>query len=184
MKLEYSTDRIKIRPLKISDADDMYQHIRFREISRWTKNIPYPYPRNGAEKFIQKKQREFASGKSYNFGIILNETDKLIGSIGLGDIKPIEKKTFIGYWLSKDFWGRGIMTEAVNLVLDFGFNQLKLHKISAGIFSVNTGSKRVLEKCGFKREGLLRDERFKRGSWHDEFRYGILKTEFKSRDTF
>ena len=70
------------------------------------------------------------------------------------------------------------MTEAVRLILKFGFGNLKLHRIYAKLFKENTGSVRVLEKCGFKLEGRMREERYRYGKWHDALKYGILESEF------
>ena len=62
----------------------------------------------------------------------------------------------IDYWLGKNYWRRGLATEAMRLVLKFGFKKLKLHRIHAHTFEKNIASRKVLEKCGFKIEGIMR----------------------------
>ena len=71
------------------------------------------------------------------------------------------------------------MTEAVKLVLKFAFEKLKLHRIYANLFEENVASRRVLEKAGFKLEGIMRECRYKYNRWHNELKFGILKKEYE-----
>lgn len=179
MKLEFTNKAIKIRKLKFSDADDLYEHIHEREISKWTIRIPYPYSLKDAIKFIRKSQYEVRKMKGYNFGIALKETDSVIGGIGLHCIDWKNSNAELGYWIGKKYWGKGLMTEAVRLILDFGFKELKLHKIYAHCFEENVASAKVLEKCGFILEGKAREERFRYDKWHNSLLYGILSSEYR-----
>ena len=77
----------------------------------------------------------------------------LAGGIGFDNIKK-EHKAEIGYWLGKEFWGQGIMTEAVMAATKFGIKKLKLKRIYAGVYSYNPASMKVLEKAGYKPEGI------------------------------
>ena len=81
----------------------------------------------------------------------------------------------IGYWLAKPFWGRGIMTAVVRTLCDYAFAEFGLVKISAHVFANNPASARVLEKCGFVREGLLRRHYHKDGQYFDGLALGLLK---------
>lgn len=181
LKLEFDGERIKIRKLRLSDAEEIYRHVKDKEVVRWTLRIPHPYPKDGAAKFIRKTHYNIKQKKGYAFGIILKETDTLIGIVGLSNLDWENKNATLGYWLAKGYWGKGLMTEAVNLILKFGFEKLKLHRIQSSLFEKNIASKKVLEKCGFRSEGVFRETRFRYGKWHDELRYGILKSEYKKR---
>ena len=178
MRLEFNGKSISIRPLRFSDAPDLYENVKDKEIVTWTVSIPHPYPKDGALKFIRKAGYNIRKRKSYTFGIVLKETGTVIGVVELMTFDWKNKNAEIGYWLGKKHWGEGLMTEAVRLILNFGFGNLRLHRIYARLFEENTGSARVLEKCGFNLEGRMREERYRYGKWHDAVRYGILESEF------
>ena len=109
-----------------------------------------------------------------NLAITIN--DEVIGGIGLEPRQDVYRKTAIlGYWLSEELWGRGIMPEAVKLVTTYAFTQLDFIRIQASVYSKNPASMRVLEKSGFVKEGIMRNAVIKNGLVMDEHLYAILK---------
>lgn len=176
MKLTLKSKRIILRPPKLSDAPILEKYINDRLVSRYLRSVGYPYPKGGMIKWIKRVQRRIKNKKGYNFIIVFDE--KPIGSVGLGEIDWQNKNAKLGYWLARKFWGQGIMTEAVKLILDFGFRKLKLHRIEADAFKENKKSQRVLEKSGFKIEGISRESIFKFGRYHNGLRYGILVSDY------
>jgi len=181
LKLELLSFRLLLRPLEIRDAKDIYKHVRFREISKWTSNIPYPYPKDGAKKFILDQKAKLKNGTDYTFGIVLREKNEVIGVVSIMDVRRNDKHAELGYWLSKDYWGKGIMTEAVELALEFAFIGLKLHKMKSNVFSPNTASIKVLKRQGFKEEGVARHETYKHRQWVDAHYFGLLREEWNRR---
>jgi len=143
-------------------------------------NIPWPYKRKDAIKFIRKTHYKIRKNSEYAFGIVLKEIDKVIGVIDIFNIDWKDKNAELGYWLGKKYWGKGLMTEAVKLMLKFAFEKLKLHRVYAGVFEENIASRRVLEKTGFKLEGIKRECRYRYNKWHNELIFGILKQEYES----
>ncbi len=180
MNLELDGDRIKLRRLKLSDAKDIYENIKDEEVIRWLLRIPHPYRLEDAIKFIRGTHYRIRKGKGYAFGILLKETDRVIGVVDIFNVDWESRNADIGYWLGKKYWNKGLMSEAIRLILRFAFEELKLHKISATIFEDNVASRRVLEKVGFKLEGKRREARLKFGKWHNELLYGILESEYRS----
>ncbi len=175
--------KVILRQLKKSDAVSIYHYAKDRAITKWTTHIPYPYPRGAALIFIRRSAQQIKAGKLVNYGITLKGTDEVIGLIGLNKIK-IDKemqRAEIGYWLGKPFWGSGIMSEAVKLMLDLAFHNLKLHRVYAGVFQSNPASLRVLKKVGFIQEGLMREVRFRYGKWHTVVGMSMLKREYERR---
>ena len=81
----------------------------------------------------------------------------------------------MGYWLAEDYWGRGIITEAVKRTIEYGFNTFDINRIYARPYSTNLASQRVLEKAGMKLEGRFEKALFKNGQFLDELIYSILK---------
>ncbi|HLD33813.1 MAG TPA: GNAT family N-acetyltransferase [Candidatus Nanoarchaeia archaeon] len=160
--------KIKLRKLKESDAEDMYTHVKEKEVSRWMLRIPHPYKLSDAKQFIQKVQER---KNEYTFGIVLQETNELVGVLTLRNIDNTHKNVELAYWLGKQFWNQGIMTEAIKQIVSFAKNKLKMHRIYATAFETNKASQRVLEKNGFVKEGLIRDKFFKDNKWHNAYLY-------------
>lgn len=120
------------------------------------------------------------ANREFSFGIYSKNSQKLIGHISLYAIKRLPySSAFIGYSVDKNYIGKGIATEAANLVLEFAFQTINIHRIEAYVSPKNEGSIRVLEKAGLQREGLLRELLFINGEWEDHFMYAILQNDFK-----
>ncbi|MGB9598671.1 MAG: GNAT family N-acetyltransferase [Minisyncoccales bacterium] len=164
--------------MKFSDARDIYFNIQDKEIAKNTLRIPWPYRLKDAKDFIKKSQNSLKKRKDFVFGIELRDKKRVIGVISLENIDFEHKHGELGYWLGKKYRGKGIMTEAGKLVLNFAFEKLKLHRVDAGVFSDNIASQKVLKKLGFKKEGIRRHWRFKFGRWKDDVMYSILENEF------
>lgn len=166
-----------MRPPKFSDAPILEKYINDKLVSQWMLNVPYPYPRGDFKKWVRKTLKEIKNKKVISFIIVLNKEP--VGGVGFCKIEWKHKKAELGYWLAKKYWNQGIMTEAIKLVLDFGFKQLKLNRIEASHFRQNQGSKRVQGKCGLKLEGIARQGIFKNGKFYDDVRRAILASDYK-----
>lgn len=128
--------------------------------------------------WIRRCIQDIREDRQYPFGVFLKETDELIGSISLFLVeRRFLERAMIGYSLDKDHEGRGYMTEAVKLLVDFGFRELKLHRIWGEAKPSNQGSIRVLEKAGFEREGIARKNVRINGRWEDHMILSILNPE-------
>lgn len=119
---------------------------------------------------------------SYVLAIEKNEDHSFIGLMGLNLGKEKYKTAEVWYKIHKDFWNQGYTTEALNQLLHFCFNHLKLHRIEAGCAVENLASIRVLEKTGMVREGRKRKKLPIRGEWKDNYFYGILEEDFNKTD--
>lgn len=121
------------------------------------------------------------NNREFSFGIFDRDSHQLIGHISLYSVKRLPYSScFVGYSMDERFAGRGIATEAVRLVLEFGFQTLNIHRIEAYVAPQNLASVRVLEKSGFVREGLLRQLLFINGVWVDHYMYAILQNDYKN----
>lgn len=170
--------KINLRPLRSSDIPSLVKHAGDREISRYTF-IPHPYRKEHAEQFIKMSRLWERKGIAQHFGIELKQSGEIIGAVGLFDLDKRNQKTEIGYWLGMEYWGKGVASEAVSLVVQYCFRTLKLHRVYAHVFVGNVASERLLLRLGFQWEGLERDCRRRRGRWMDSILYAILKSEFK-----
>ncbi len=148
---EIKTERLFLRKIKESDSDVI---LFLRSNETVTKFIERPENRKtknktDAIKFIKEINQEFENHKSISWGITLINNPKIIGTICLWNFSENNKIAEVGYDLNPEFQKMGIMSEALNSVIDFGFNKLKLNKIEAFTHKENENSKRLLEKNGF-----------------------------------
>ena len=173
------TSRLKLRSFDLEDASDVQRLAGMREIADTTVNIPHPYEDGMAEQWIASHKKEYEAGTNVVFAVVLRESMKLIGAIGL-TIDRSAQKGELGYWIGRSFWGRGYCTEAATAVLDYGFMALGLNRISAGHFARNPASGRVMEKIGMIVEGTARQDMIKWGNYEDLVLYGILRNEWSA----
>jgi RimJ/RimL family protein N-acetyltransferase len=188
------SERVLLRKLSLFDAKDVFRNIRAKETAPWPLSVPRAYPEKPAVEFarrglrltrtvlrlIREELRLLGSKKEIRFGIVLKETGRVIGIVALRGINYQSKVAETGFWIGIDFWGEGLATEAVRLALDFGFKELQLHRVNAWTAEENMGSRRVMEKCGFKSEGVMRDAYFVNGRRYNRLGYGILESEHKA----
>ena len=154
------------------DSDKIY--------SENTANIPYPYKEADAEFLIHGVvDKGFENETDFVFAIRNKENGLIMGLIGIHHWDKANQKAEIGYWLGKEFWNKGYVTEAMAEVLAFGFKVLNLNKMFANFFPHNPASGRVMEKSGMKQEAVLRQEIYKNEKFLDFVRYSILKEDFK-----
>lgn len=171
-------DRIALRKVTRADAQSIYEHVRDREISRYTF-IPHPYRLQDALRFIRFAQLQMKKGQEYHLGIELKSTGGIIGMIGLMRVDCRNRNAEVGYWLGNKYWGRGLAGEALNLMLHFAFREMKLVRVYAHVMHPNHASVRMLEKAGFTLEGCLRKHLLRDGRRLDLLYYGLLKQEYR-----
>ncbi len=139
---------VKLRELSIDDAFDMSRLMTYN-ISKSLWEVPYPYTLENASSFINSSHIEFRSLKVLNFAILYKknpEYNGLVGIIGLKNIHIENRKANLGYWIGESFWGNGIASESVELIINYAFSVLKLEEVYAHVYSQNKRSIRVLEK--------------------------------------
>lgn len=141
--------RLTLREWREDDAENLYEFARdprVGPITGWATHTDIEYSRKVLKNILMKPE---------TYAIVWKETIKIIGSIGImfkdqSELAASDNECEIGFWLGVPYWGRGIMPEAVNAILNYIFNDLNLDKVWCGYFDGNTQSRRVQEKCGFK----------------------------------
>lgn len=166
----------KIRKWKLSDAKDLASVISNKKIQDNLRDgLPYPYTEQDATDYISAMLSE-DENKTLAFAITID--NKAIGSIGAFRQKNIHRHTAeIGYYIAEEYWGKGLMTEAVKQICSYIFDKSNIVRIYAEPFSYNKASCRVLEKAGFLYEGTLRSNAIKNGKTIDMLIYSRLKTD-------
>ena len=169
-----STTRLILSQPTVADTEDVILQMNSTsEISENTLTLPFPYHKQHADYWFQMAEFSFKKKEAFVFGIREKENLKLIGAVGL-HLDVTNNKAEVGYWLGKSFWNNGYVSEALQAVLKFGFEELKLNKIYASHFHHNPASGKVLEKNGFVFEAELKQEILKNGKYLDLFRYALF----------
>ena len=169
--------KLTLRPFVAGDVESLARHANNRHI--WLNlrdGFPHPYTVKDAERWVAHAAS--LPAPQHVFAIVIDE--HAVGGIGVHrlDKDPVYRDTAeIGYWLAEPYWGRGVMTEAVNAVTRYAFDELSLFRVEAGVFAWNVSSARVLEKCGYSFEGRLRKQAFKDGQHLDVMLYSRLRTD-------
>jgi [ribosomal protein S5]-alanine N-acetyltransferase len=170
------TERLTLRRFEFNDAQTVQQLAGDYDIAKTTLNVPHPYPEGAAESWIQAMHDAEEQGRQYGFAVTLSNHE-LIGSIGIG-IQSAHYRAEIAYWIGKPYWGQGFATEGAWKVVEFGFEQLNLHRMYGYAFANNPSSSRVLRKLGMQHEGTQRHHVNKWGEFIDLECYGLLRNDF------
>lgn len=172
--MHLSLDKVTLRPILKTDAYDIALQANNRKVADNLRNVfPHPYSLDDAHSFI-----DFALKDKMATRFVIVYQDILVGLIGLHFKDDVyAKNSEIGYWIGEDYWGKGIGTAAVKLITDYGFSLKDCHRIYAGVFEYNNGSMRILEKNGYRNEGILKQSIYKNGNYWDEYKYAKLKSE-------
>jgi RimJ/RimL family protein N-acetyltransferase len=172
--MELQSGNIKLRPLHLSDAGRMAILANNEKISRNLRDgFPNPYTMADAENFLKK----FIDQDPVTF-FGIEYSGEYVGNISLVPGQDVYRKSAeIGYFIGEPYWNKGIVTTAVNIISDYGFNQLGIIRIHTGVFEYNQASMRVLEKCGFTKDCVFRKSVFKLGKLWDEVRYSKISPE-------
>lgn len=167
----------KLRAWKTEDAESLAQAANNPNIARNLRNaFPNPYTLEAAVWYINDSIAN-AGKKQINYAIVVD--GQAVGSIGIFVKDDIyEKSAELGYWLSEDYWRKGIMSKAVRIICKEAFETFDIVRIFAEPFADNAGSRGVLEKAGFTYEGTMRNGVYKNGAIHSYCMYSVLREEF------
>jgi ribosomal-protein-alanine N-acetyltransferase len=167
------TERLLLRRVNKNDVDEVFALRSNRETMKY---IPRPLVKtiDDALEHIAMIDAKIENNEGINWAITYKDSPKLIGIIGHYRIKPEHHRAEIGYMLHREYNGKGIITEAVQEVVKYGFNDMKLHSIEAVIDPDNHGSAKVLQKCGFIKEAHFKENEFFEGRFLDSVIYSIL----------
>jgi ribosomal-protein-serine acetyltransferase len=170
---------ITLRELVPEDAEAVYEavtrnHDHLKPFMHW---ITPDYSLESARQFIRQYLVDREERKTLGLGIFRG--DRFIGSIGFVNFDWRAMKTEIGYWISSEDEGKGIVSSACRLLIDFAFNELKMNRIEIRCSSENSRSAAIPKRLGFQKEGRLRQSEFRDGHLHDFDVFGLLASEWR-----
>ncbi|MCU0459901.1 MAG: GNAT family N-acetyltransferase [Bacteroidales bacterium] len=174
---ELATARLCLRPLDAADAKELYRYRSDRVINRYQGWIPSSLEE--AEEFIKTRVSPDINihGTWFQFAVVLKKTGMMIGDIGLHFLDVDNRQVELGCTLDRKHHGKGYAHEALTEVISYLFGTLDKHRLIAVIDPENSGSIKLFERLGFRREAHFRKCRFLNGEWVDDLVYALLREE-------
>ncbi len=170
------SDRLTLKIASASSIPAIIKYANNPNISDNLLTLPFPYEEKDAIFWLNMAHQGFQNKDGYIFGIHLNENE-FVGGIGL-HLHAQDNRAELGYWVGEPHWNKGIVTEAVAMMLRFGFEELKLERIYAVYFEDNPASGKVMMKNNMKQEGILRNHIRKGDVYRTIVQYAMLKESF------
>ena len=168
-------DRIYLSPRSMEDAEKFTQWMNDFEVTDYTGRSGQVLTLQGEIEYLEKNSNPEAT-----FAIVTLDEDKLIGTVGLEQINNTNRAATLGIFIGdKEYLSKGYGTEAIRLLLDYGFNYMNLHSINLTVMSFNERAVKCYKKCGFKEVGRMRKNKFVNGAYYDTIIMDILESEFK-----
>lgn len=175
----FTTERLLLRAMVIEDAEPLHSLKTSREATRLYGEAPYvdvAQTRSWVQECIDGRE----AGEVLVWTIVLRATGTPIGMVCFWHIDHDHHHAEIGYEVTSKYWRQGLMSEALPPMIDHGFNAMGLHRIEATPLSINIGSQRLLERNGFRKEGILRQRLLFESEYLDEMYYGLTRDEWVS----
>lgn len=172
-----STDRTAFRPLNTVDAQRVFEMFSDPDAMRYWSH-PVMREIAEAERYIEKAVRFNESGTGIQWGLVSRAHNELIGTCTFHQWSRENRRAEVGYMLSRSHWGQGLMTEALEAFLAYGFGEMDLNRVEADIDPANEASARLLQRLGFVQEGILRERWIVGGVRSDTAYFGLLRNEW------
>jgi RimJ/RimL family protein N-acetyltransferase len=173
---------VRLRAIERSDIDAIMQWVSDEEVTRFLggEMLLGPMSRIAEEKWIE--QAAAPSTATHLFVIEKLGDHRYLGSTDLHNINWVNRSAEVGIVIGdKPSWGKGYGTDAMRVLLRFAFDRLNLNRVSLRVFDYNPRAIASYEKCGFQREGVLRQDKYLAGEYHDTIVMGILASEYRAR---
>lgn len=178
---EFETDRLILRETKLSDASDLFVNYSDMDVMRQMGGELHTTLEQTID-MVRRYHGWYSNKILVRWGIALKDSkDKLIGTLGFQEFDYDAKKVELGYELNKDYWGQGIMSEALLKILHYGFDVLEVQRVEAGTDGVNERSHKMLRRLGFVQEACLRRRVQYFDTFWDEYWFGLLVGEFREK---
>lgn len=171
------TQRLILRQLILADTDGIFAIRSNYEVTKYNSGAAYQ-TKSQAEDLITGIQAEYDEHKAVRWGITLKPDDTVIGMTGFNYWHQVDNRASIGFDLAQVHWRKGIMREAVTAMINFGFTEMKLHRIEADASIYNTASIGLLTSLGFQQEGLQREQYYEDDAYHDLAIFALLEGDW------
>lgn len=177
---EFDSKRLHFRKIIPDDATEIFSIRSNDDVMRFM-DVPGHYSVSDSEKLIRSVEDSYKNEKGINWAIIKKDSNSFIGYIGFIRIFSEHCRAEIGYALKPEYWGKGFMYEAINKIVKFGFEEMKLHSIEANVNPLNERSQKVLERVGFNKEAYFRENYLFDGKFLDSVIYSLLEKDLRKK---
>ncbi len=176
MSIILTGKKVILRPLSLKDAPNFCRWLADPEVTQFLEIHDLPKPSLKEERDWIKQAQVAKNKISFSIDTIKHQH---IGTVSLDKISEYHKRVSFGIFIGdKEYWGQGYGTEAVKLILDYGFRKLRLHRIYLSVIAFNFRAQKAYKKVGFKFEGKFRQHMYRNGAWHDLLWMGVLQEEY------
>jgi ribosomal-protein-alanine N-acetyltransferase len=171
------TERLLLRPITMKDAPDIFAYASDPEVTKYVRFVTHKSLKD-THAFIRRVRTSYSKGITPLWGMQSKAAGRLIGAIGFLQWPNSDQRAELGYVVNRNVWGKGFVTEAAKALCDFAFKKMNVNRIEAGTMVGHAASQRVLEKCGFAFEGVLRQREFIKGRFIDVSMYSLLRQDY------
>ncbi|MDA0263819.1 MAG: GNAT family protein [Chloroflexi bacterium] len=181
--MQITTERLTLREF---ESDDWPAVLAYQQDPRYLEFYPWSTrTESDVKEFVQWFLDEQAESprRRFQLAVVRRDTGALIGNCGIRRKPDSDQEADIGYEIAPEHWGRGYATEAAAALIEHGFTEMGLHRVSSWCIAGNGASARVLAKLGLQQEGRLRENEFFKGRWWDTLVFGLLKNEWSPPKT-
>ena len=161
---ELITERLTLRKILVLDTQDMYEYSSRSDVTKYLTWNPHP-DKTYTKEYLEYLGNRYAAGMFYDWAIVYEPDCKMVGTCGFTSFNCAADSAEVGYVLNPEYWGKGIAAEALECVLTFGFEELKLHRIEARFMEGNERSRHLMERVGMQFEGFHRDAMLVKGKY-------------------
>ena len=171
-----TTDQLVCRQITTADAPILHQYWSDSDVTEYMSLEPFKNIEETLD-MIALLNSLPENKEGIRWAITRKGDNRALGTCGFHNSKPEHFRVEMGYELGKEYWGQGIMTEALTAILDYGFKHMDYNRVEAFVNYGNMRSTGILEKLGFQREGILREYEYNRGKFVNQYCYSLLKSD-------
>lgn len=166
-----------LRQISAADGEGLFGIFCDDEVTEYYAWDTFTSTEQGNE-LAARTAAQFARREAIRWGLVLPGVPQIIGTCGYTRWDRDNCYAVLGYDLARRYWRQGLMSEAVAAVLRLGFEQMRLHRVEATVIAGNTASAALLNRAGFRREGVLRERVLKRGVFRDIWMFGFTRADW------
>jgi len=173
------TSRTLLVPIEVSDGPELWDAVEGSRwhLERWLPWVPFNNTRDASSRYAEACALDWDAGRAVRFAIRERKTRELLGVVGLDSCVHLHRACELGYWLRREATGRGLMTEAAQVAVDFAFTRMGVHRIRCAAATDNVASLRVISRLSFRFEGIARQAELVGSRWLDHALFARLSSD-------
>lgn len=175
---ELESERLIFREVNLEDVEDIFKIYSDPEVAKYDWYRPIA-TKDDALSIIGRYSREFENKEEITWGVARKNDNRIIGYCCLGSFNDASRRSEIGYGFNRDEWNKGYATEAIKVLVKFGFEIMDFNRIEATVTLGNDASVKVLKKANFLQEGIVRERTIMKGIFEDDVILAIIKKDYR-----